>query len=323
MLHFADRRQHTVVENLRLAAVIPLIFLIIGIFLPFVTATLKMSASSNTREVTILQPENPAVEVSLGDFVTHKPLSQFAIFGHELGDVQFLGLNVYDTLTRPFPTFDKLNQLDQSADGKVAAFLVNENFVKFCQDNLGDTGQSIIKMGQVVNNISEPAREGLHTATTTLNNLNAASTNVRNGISQIEGYLRLAGNILAILCLLLVVVIVLFIIGKGPRYLPAVVLTIFSVIFIAVGVGIAITDVAIANALAATAQNVSESIRALINNVAPGSVDMITNLVQSKNLQFHLNIDIFCNIGWWFVTIALVVLTVLSYVVPALKPKTK
>lgn len=321
LIHVVDRRKHTMTENLRLAAVIPVIFLIIGLFLPFLTADVTLSASSNKKDVTILDPQSPAIDISLGDFVTHKPLRQFEIFGHQLGEMQILGLNIYDTLTRPFPSFDKLNKLDQSADGQVAAFLTNENFVKFCHDHLGSAGDSIVQMGQIVNNISGPTREGLHNVTELLNRMNAASTNVRNGIGQVEDYLRLAGNILIVLCLIVAVAILLFFIHKGPRYLPAIILSVFTFIFLAIGIGVAITDVAIANALAATSQNISEGVRALIENMAPGAVNAVTNAIGSHNIHFNLIIDIFCNIGWWFITLSLIALTTLAYIVPSLKPK--
>lgn len=325
LINFLDRRKHSATENLRLSALIPLIMLFIGLFQPLISVSTGFYVSDARGETTtttpIWQPTENVLEVSIGDFVFHKSLREFEIFGLKIGDMKFLGANLYDLVTTPLPSFEGLNEVSSFLDSGALAFLVDENFVNFCKTNLGDFGNSVVEFGKVLNDIAGQAGEVIRNVSTALNNINAASVQIRSTISQVESYLNAVDWVFIIVNLILLVTIILFACNKGPKALPKVIFTLFTVGMIVVGIAAIVCNNIIADSLSSGMQDLGASLTSLLNDIAPGVMDFLISIFGIDDISFVIKLVIFCGAGWWLTTIALFALTALSYLTPSLEKK--
>jgi hypothetical protein len=319
LIGFLDRRKHTARENIRLAVVVSAIIFAIGIFCPMLGANMKFSMVDATKtdasaETVIFQPSTDIINVSASDFIFQKPLREFAIFGQKLGDIQIIGINLYDTLTTPLPDFSGLKDAENFLNSGVLAFLTDENFVKFCTENLGDFGKILTDIGKSVNEIATQVGGILGEVNNVLDGVTVVSDNVREGIHQAESALSAVEVAMVILFALILAVALLIIFQKKPNYFAPVMMTIFSVIFVAIGIAVIIINSAIAGAIESGMNDLNTSIEGMLNGILPGLSDLLAQLTSANKISFVLNLGLYCGTGWWMMTITLVTITMLSYI---------
>ena len=325
VINFLDRRKHPIDTNLRWLAVIPIIFLLIGLFLPLVGVDASLSVKDNANPENsqqLIRPEHSVIEVSTNDFISHKPLRDFAIWGQKIGDLSLFGINIYDTVMTPLPSFDALYGASDFLNSGALSFLTSAEFANFCHQFLGDFGQNVIDFAGVLNDIANKTGDALEGLSTILQRINSTSTGVREAVTQAEEYLNLIDNIVIVFFLLILIAIILFLVSsRRARFVPAIFLTIFSVIFVAIGIGVAIGDNIIADVLASSMQSLSTTIQTFLNDLVPGITSVLNTLFGINNIQFAPEVVIYCGVGYWFITLSLVALTALAYIVPSFKQR--
>lgn len=313
---FADRRKHTKTENIRLAIIGLVIVFIVGMCLPFAAASFKLSVvdtQNDNAETVIFEPDNDIINLSLGDFVVHKPMKDYAIAGREIGDIEILGINVYGLATTPFPTFDRLEKAESFTDSGALDFLVSDQFVDFSSERLGKAGDDVVEIGATIHELNGKANKKLKKMNETLSELNSASENLRESVGKIEDALNLVDNIVTLFIALLITAVVLTFFERIPKKIPAIALTVFSGIFIIIGIGVAVVNGMINDAIADSMTQIADTLRALIDGAAPGLYNVILRFTGGNSSELLLRAGIGCGAGWWLMTISLVAMTVLAY----------
>lgn len=257
LIHFADRRQHTVAQNLRLAGIAALIIFLIGIFQPLLGLSFGVGLensndnNSTTSQVNkqLFSTGSQFAQINLGDMAMQKPLCDYNIFGNKIDEIQILGLNLYDFAKAPFPDFSVLKKADAALDSETIQFLKSDKFVTLCQNYIGDYADDVIKIANTLVNLTENAGDVLDNIINVFNNLSTAKASLNNAVIAAENAVSTANSIVLVLVLIMIAAIVIFIIGKGPRYLSPIMLTPFTVIFLVIGIGFLVGNSIIANCI--------------------------------------------------------------------------
>ncbi len=319
LIKFLDRRKYTAQENIRLAVIFAAVIFAIGIFCPMLGANMKFSMvdaskTDESAETVIFQPNKDIINISASDFVFHKPLREFAIFGQKLGEMQIIGINLYDTLTTPMPDFSGLRDAENFLNSGALTFLTNEDFVKFCTENLGDFGKILVDIGKAISEIAVQVGGILGEVNNVLDGVTVASDNVREGIHQAENALSAVEIIFAVMVGLILAMIILIIFQKKPNRFMSVMMTVFAAIFVMIGIAVLIVNAVIAGAIESGMNDLNTSIEGMLNGILPGLSDLLAQLTSAGDISFVLNIKLYCGVGWWLMAIMLVAITVLAYV---------
>lgn len=316
VLFFLDRRKHTKDKNIRLAIIVLCLVFIAGMFCPLLRVRTSLSIVNDTNpnsKIEIFNPESDVISVTTNDFIFRKELKDFELFNKEIGNMDLFGINLYDFLRTEMPSYDELKNVEDFLDSGAMDFLINEDYITFCDEYLGDFGNWIVSFGRIIYDFAMQAKEvisGINDALDTIHNL---SYEISSKIINAEDTLTTVDNVFLLFFLLVFALLVYSVIGKGPRFLAPVALTVISVLFIGTIVVVAIINSAVANGINSALLGLQTAFTDWLDSIFPASLGILSLLsIDSYNLSFAC--DIFCGAGMWLMTLSLVVITVLEYV---------
>lgn len=105
LLEWFEEGQKIVMENKqRSGALLCVLLVLIGFFMPFMSARADVSVSgimNNT--VAVISPEYDMINFTLSDFVWQEPIDEFEIYGVPLGNIKIMDQSVLERLRNPLP----------------------------------------------------------------------------------------------------------------------------------------------------------------------------------------------------------------------------
>lgn len=313
-IFFINRRKHTKNQNLRLGIIVLCILFIIGLFTPMLRIRTNIYISSNENaNIDIFNPKSDMINVSIMDFVVHKPLRDYKLFDKKIGDIKVFDLNVYDFLKTEIPTSKELTDAEKFLDSGALDFLVQEDFKNICVGIFGDFGNNIVAVGKIIHNLAVQIKEVIKGINDAIDVVHALSQKISSGIIKAENTLMTIDTLVTIFFLLIILLLAYVIIDKGPKLLGPIALSAISFIFICITAGIIIFNIILGNGINSSLDGLQDSFFSSLSTSTP-VISGILSLFSIDTCHINLSCNILCGVGLWFITLSLIVITVLSYI---------
>lgn len=325
ILHTLDRRKYSANQNIRLGMIALCIVYILGTFLPMLQVQTKLSIvneDNNKSEIEIFNPSDDLISITSNDLTFHKDLKDFEVFGYKIGDIDLFGVKIYDLLLTEIPSFDNIKNLEEFLNSDAIDSLISDDFINFSNNYLRSFGNSIISLGNTLHEFAVSARDVLHNVNQKLDKLQKISNEIRQGIESAENSLSTVQYIYNIFFIIIFAFIIFMIIGKGPKLLGQIGLSVISFVFIAFLISIGVINSIVSDTINSGISGLESSFFEWINSIFPIAFKALS-LFSIDSYRINFSVDIFSGAGMWIMTFAIISLTALGYIKYFLNKKRK
>jgi hypothetical protein len=299
-----------VIENKqRTGALLCALLTLVGFFMPFMTAKADVSvAGIMNNTVAVISPEYDIINFSLGDFVRQEPIDDFEIYGVPLGNLKILDQSVLEMLRNPLPDKGYVSSVNEALSSPALDYLVDPKVQEIVATRfsngtninaiLGDLWtiiQSARNIAGKVNDVTIQARQSM-------DQVNAA-------MATIDGYKATANGGVLILFLVIIGLVVLILYKRASIKLSIFISGLLAVLFIAVGISIAVVNNSINEQLASLASQVNngivDALRAILTGTFGDVGTFIANYISGQANFLVMSFAFQLEAGYWIILLGL------------------
>jgi hypothetical protein len=299
-----------VIENKqRTGALLCTLPVLIGFFMPFMSARAEMSVSgimNNT--VAVISPEYDMINFTLSDFVWQEPIDEFEIYGVPLGNLKILDQSVLEMLRNPLPDKGYVSTVNEALSSPALDYLVdpkvqeivatrfsNGTNINAILSDLWTIIQSARNIAGKVNDVTIQARQSMDQVNATM--------------ATIDGYKATANGGVLILFLVIIGLGVLILYKRASIKLSIFISGLLSALFLAVGVGTAVVNNRINEQLASLASQVNngivDALRAILTGTFGDVGTFIANYISGQANFLVMSFTLQLEAGYWIILLGL------------------
>ena len=204
----------------RVFAVLALLFALVGFWWPFTQMNTSLSFKGPFGgELMVLPDDTPVITVRASDFLTGKKLSQFEVFGKQIGDYKIGNYPILQILQNPLQNYGYLDTAAQLINPQTAALISSPQVETALTQYFPDYANDIKNILQGTANLVSQASP----IVTSLNNLMIAtrqeSLAVSEQITAVEKDLQIANLIAVVTFVFIIAAIILLCWPQVQRWL--------------------------------------------------------------------------------------------------------
>jgi hypothetical protein len=293
----------------RTGALLCALLTLVGFFMPFMTAKADVSvAGIMNNTVAVISPEYDIINFSLGDFVRQEPIDDFEIYGVPLGNLKILDQSVLEMLRNPLPDKGYVSSVNEALSSPALDYLVDPKVQEIVATRfsngtninaiLGDLWtiiQSARDIAGKVNDVTIQARQSMDEVNATM--------------ATIDGYKATANGGVLILFLVIIGLVVLILYKRASIKLSIFISGLLAVLFIAVGIGIAVVNNSINEQLASLASQVNngivDALRAILTGTFGDVGTFIANYISGQANFLVMSFALQLEAGYWIILLGL------------------
>ncbi|PKM61586.1 MAG: hypothetical protein CVU99_02855 [Firmicutes bacterium HGW-Firmicutes-4] len=299
-----------VIENKqRTGALLCALLTLVGFFMPFMTAKAEVSvAGIMNNTVAVISPEYDIINFSLSDFVRQEPIDDFEIYGVPLGNLKILDQSVLEMLRNPLPDKGYVSSVNEALSSPALDYLVDPKVQEIVATRfsngtninaiLGDLWtiiQSVRNIAGKVNDVTIQARQSMDQVNATM--------------ATIDGYKATANGGVLILFLVIIGLVVLILYKRASIKLSIFISGLLAVLFIAVGIGVAVVNNSINEQLASLASQVNngivDALRAILTGTFGDVGTFIANYISGQANFLIMSFALQLEVGYWIILLGL------------------
>ncbi|AFA47064.1 hypothetical protein [Acetobacterium woodii] len=296
-------------NKLRTGAFFCMLLVLIGFFMPFVSAKAEVSVTgimNNT--ISVVSPNYDIVNFNLGDFVLQKPIDEVKIYGVALGDVKIFDQSVLTMLRNPLPDKGYLNNVNEVLSSSALDYLVDPKVQEVIATRLNN-GDNINAILKDLWNVVQSARNIVGKANEVTVSARQSMDQVNQTMATIDGYKASANGLVLILFLIMIGVMALILYKRANLILPIVMSGLLSALFIILGIMTTVVNNKINVQLANMASQINNEIVEIIRSILTGTFGNIGGFIanyigeQANFLLMAFNLQL--EVGYWVILLSL------------------
>ena len=294
----------------RTGAVICALLVLIGFFMPFMSAKADVSVTgimNNTVEV--VSPEYDMFNFSLGDFVLQKPIDDFQVYGVPLGNIKIFDQSVLGILRSPLPDKGYVSTVNEALSSPALDYLVDPKVQEIIATRLNN-GENINAIFRDVWNVVQSARDIAGKVNDVTIQARQSMAQVNATMATIDGYKTTANGAVLIIFLVVIGLIALILYKRASIKLSIFIAGLLSAMFLSVGIGTAVANNRINEQLASLASQVNNGIVEMLRSILTGTFGeigtFIANYIGGQANFLLMVFTIQLRAGYWIILLGLI-----------------
>ncbi|WP_373483491.1 hypothetical protein [Acetobacterium sp.] len=304
LIDWFDWIKTRIMENKQRTGALLCAFLtLIGFFLPFISAKADVSVSGiMNNSMAVISPEYDMINFSLSDFVLQEPIDAFEIYGIPLGNLKILDQPVLEMLRNPLPDKGYVSSVNEALSSPALDYLVDPKVQEIVATrfsngaNINTILSDLWNIIQSARNIAGKVNDVTIQARQSMDQVNAA-------MATIDGYKATANGSILILFLVIIGLMALILYKRASIKLSIFISGLLSVLFMSVGIGIAVANNKINEQLASLANQVNngivDALRAILTGTFGDLGTFIANYISGQANFLVMAFTLQLEAGYW------------------------